>query len=53
VAYVRSQLERESQALDRAFSQQNTPEVMARRDQSLLVNTEGNPRKTIYNVLNW
>ncbi len=39
--------------MNRMFSQQNTAEVIARRDERLLVESEGNPRKTIYNVLNW
>jgi hypothetical protein len=53
VVYIRSQLRHESDTLNRMFSQQNTPEVRAKRDRSLLVETEGNPRKTVYNVLNW
>ncbi|KAL2133033.1 hypothetical protein VTI74DRAFT_3005 [Chaetomium olivicolor] len=53
VAYVRSQLRKESETMNRMFSQQNTPEVVARRNQRLLVETEGNPRKTPYNILNW
>ncbi|KAK4152279.1 hypothetical protein C8A00DRAFT_16383 [Chaetomidium leptoderma] len=53
VLYIRSQLRQESDTMDRMFSQQNTPEVRARRDQRLLVDTEGNPRKTMYNILNW
>jgi len=39
--------------MNRMFSQQNTADVRARRDERLLVKTEGNPRKTIYNILNW
>lgn len=35
------------------FAQQNIPNVVASRNRSLLVETEGDPRKTIYNVLNW
>lgn len=53
VAYVRTQLRKESDTMNRMFSQQNTADVRARRDQRLLVESEGNPRKTIYNVLNW
>ncbi|KAK3896967.1 hypothetical protein C8A05DRAFT_39481 [Staphylotrichum tortipilum] len=53
VAYVRTQLRKESETMNRMFSQQNTAEVRARRDARLLVNTEGNPRKTVYNILNW
>jgi hypothetical protein len=53
VAYVRAQLRKESDTMNRMFSQQNTADVRARRDERLLVKTEGNPRKTIYNILNW
>jgi hypothetical protein len=53
VAYVRSQLRRESEVMNGMFAQRDTPEARARRDQRLLVETEGNPRKTMYNVLNW
>ncbi|KAK3373002.1 hypothetical protein B0T24DRAFT_621958 [Lasiosphaeria ovina] len=51
--YVRSQLSAESETMNRMFAQQNTPQVMESRRKSLLVDTEGDPRKTIYNVLNW
>ena len=53
VAYVRSQLRTESETMNRMFAQQNTAEVRARRGQRHLVESEGDPRKTIYNVLNW
>ncbi len=39
--------------MNRMFAQQNTPEVIEARRQRLLVETEGDPKKSIYNVLNW
>lgn len=53
VAFVRSQLIKESETMNKMFSKQNTAEVVARRNQRLLVDTEGNPKKTPYNFLNW
>ncbi|KAK4234293.1 hypothetical protein C8A03DRAFT_18775, partial [Achaetomium macrosporum] len=53
VAFIRAQLRRESEAINRAFSRQNTPEALERRNRSLLVDTEGDPKKTLYNILNW
>lgn len=53
VAYVRSQLRKESDTMNRMFAQQNTAQVRAARNQRLLVDSEGDPRKTPYNVLNW
>jgi len=52
-SYIRSQLRYESTVMNARFAQQNTPNVVASRNRSLLVETEGDPRKTIYNVLNW
>ncbi|KAK3684127.1 hypothetical protein B0T22DRAFT_483909 [Podospora appendiculata] len=54
VLLIRSQLRHESKTLDRMFAQQNTPEVMESRRRTLLIDTEGDPRRTIYNALrNW
>ncbi|KAK3387967.1 hypothetical protein B0H63DRAFT_167594 [Podospora didyma] len=53
VAYIRSQLAKESATMNKMFAQQNTPQVIEARNRNLLVATEGDPRKTIYNVLNW
>ncbi|KAA8628683.1 hypothetical protein SMACR_12876 [Sordaria macrospora] len=53
VSYIRSQLRNESNTLNRVFAQQNTPGVMEKRKERYLIETEGDPRKTIYNVLNW
>jgi hypothetical protein len=43
----------ESDVMNRRFAQQNTPRVMESRRRTLLVDSEGDPRRTIYNVLNW
>ncbi|KAL2259923.1 hypothetical protein VTK26DRAFT_6237 [Humicola hyalothermophila] len=53
VAYVRTQLRKESDTMNRMFAQQNTPEVREARNKALLVETEGDPRKTFFNILNW
>ncbi|KAK0711715.1 hypothetical protein B0H67DRAFT_586149 [Lasiosphaeris hirsuta] len=53
ISYVRSQLVKESETMNRMFAQQNTPSVMEARNKRLLVETEGDPRRSIYNVLNW
>jgi hypothetical protein len=51
--YVRSQLRKESETINRLFAQQNTPEVEETRRQRLLVDTEGDPRRSLFNILNW
>ncbi|KAL2152224.1 hypothetical protein VTH82DRAFT_5408 [Thermothelomyces myriococcoides] len=51
--FVRTQLRKESDAINRAFSQQNTPETLARRYRNFHIDTEGDPRKTLFNILNW
>ncbi|ORY56640.1 uncharacterized protein BCR38DRAFT_450810 [Pseudomassariella vexata] len=51
VSYVRSQLRHESSSMDRIFAQQNTPEVEAARKRDLKVETMGDPRKTMLNLL--
>ncbi|XXG96679.1 hypothetical protein Hte_002969 [Hypoxylon texense] len=51
--YVRSQLKREAGAMDRIFSQQNTPEVEAARKAALQVETNGDPRNNLFNFLGW
>jgi len=53
VGYIGSQLRRESNVMDRMFEKQNTPEVIRRRNERLLVDTEGDPRKSLFNILNW
>lgn len=52
-SYIRSQLRQESITMDRMFAQQNTPRVLEARKKNFLVETEGEPRKTPYNFLNW
>ncbi|KAL2265094.1 hypothetical protein VTJ83DRAFT_6194 [Remersonia thermophila] len=47
VAYVRSQLRYESDAMNRMFAKPNS------QKQRALSDIEGVPRKTIYNILNW
>ncbi|KAK4448692.1 hypothetical protein QBC34DRAFT_406589 [Podospora aff. communis PSN243] len=53
VAYVRSQLIKESATMNRMFAQQNSPRVMEARRRNFLIDSEGDPRKTPYNFLNW
>jgi len=53
VAYVGRVLRQESQTMDRMFAQKNSPEVEARRKKQLLTDTEGDPRRTLFNVLGW
>jgi hypothetical protein len=53
VAYVRSQLIKESATMNRMFAQQNSPRVMDARRRNFLIDSEGDPRKTPYNFLNW
>ncbi|KAL1836221.1 hypothetical protein VTJ49DRAFT_5416 [Mycothermus thermophilus] len=47
VAYVRSQLRYESDAMNRMFAKPNS------QKQRALSDIEGVPRKTFYNILNW
>jgi len=51
--YVARTLHHESQTMDRMFAQKNTPEVEARRKQQLLTETEGDPRRSLFNILGW
>ncbi|KAK3321900.1 hypothetical protein B0H66DRAFT_638414 [Apodospora peruviana] len=53
VAYVRSQLKQESETMNRMFAQQNSPRVLEARKKNYLIETEGDPRKSVYNILNW
>jgi len=53
VSYVRSQLIQESNTMNRMFAQQNSARVMESRKRNFLIDTEGDPRKTPYNILNW
>ncbi|KAK5655216.1 hypothetical protein OQA88_6115 [Cercophora sp. LCS_1] len=52
-SYIRSQLIMESNIMNSRFAQQNSPRVMEARKKHYLIETEGDPRKTLYNVLNW
>ncbi|KAI2465915.1 hypothetical protein F4781DRAFT_434921 [Annulohypoxylon bovei var. microspora] len=52
-SYVRSQLTHESSAMDRIFSQQNTPEVEQARKRGLQVEANGDPRNNLLNFLGW
>ncbi|KAI1810046.1 hypothetical protein GGS20DRAFT_228861 [Poronia punctata] len=51
--YISRQLQRESGAFDHIFAQQNTPEVEAARRRHLQVETFGDPRNSLLNVLGW
>ncbi|KAK4159895.1 hypothetical protein QBC43DRAFT_326294 [Cladorrhinum sp. PSN259] len=53
ISYVRSQLRKESDTINRMFAQRDTPEAVQSQRRALLVDTEGDPRRSIYNVLNW
>jgi hypothetical protein len=53
LSYVANSLRKENAAMEKAFAPQNTPAHMAARDQRLLIATEGNPKKSLYNILNW
>ncbi|GAP86027.1 hypothetical protein SAMD00023353_0301470 [Rosellinia necatrix] len=51
--YVSRQLHQRSDGFDRIFSQQNTPEVEEARKKALLVETYGDPRNSLLNILGW
>ncbi|KAK5632959.1 hypothetical protein RRF57_008673 [Xylaria bambusicola] len=51
--YVSRQLHQRSVGFDDIFSQQNTPEVEEARKRGLLVDTYGDPRNSLLNVLGW
>ncbi|KAK4182516.1 hypothetical protein QBC35DRAFT_509847 [Podospora australis] len=53
VSYIVGQLHNESAIMDRRFAQQNTPAVEQSQRRALLIDTEGDPRRTPYNILNW
>ncbi|KAK4198674.1 hypothetical protein QBC40DRAFT_283330 [Triangularia verruculosa] len=53
ISYIKSQLSHESSTIDKMFAQKNTPAVEESRRRSLLIETEGDPRRTPYNILNW
>ncbi|KAK4180674.1 hypothetical protein QBC36DRAFT_229014 [Triangularia setosa] len=53
ISYIKSQLQHESSTIDKMFAQKNTPAVEESRRRSLLVDTEGDIRRTPYNILNW
>ncbi|KAI0101600.1 hypothetical protein GGR51DRAFT_322863 [Nemania sp. FL0031] len=51
--YVSRQLHQKSVSFDDIFAQQNTPEVEEARKKDLLVETYGDPRNSLLNVLGW
>ncbi|KAI0184619.1 hypothetical protein EV127DRAFT_515976 [Xylaria flabelliformis] len=51
--YVSRQLHGRSDSFDKIFAQQNTPEVEAARKRDLLVETYGDPRNSLLNILGW
>ncbi|KAI0443682.1 hypothetical protein F4803DRAFT_304156 [Xylaria telfairii] len=51
--YVSRQLHGRSDSFDKIFAQQNTPEVEAARKKDLLVETYGDPRNSLLNILGW
>ncbi|KAI0427399.1 hypothetical protein F5Y09DRAFT_33713 [Xylaria sp. FL1042] len=51
--YVQRQLHQRSDSFDHIFAQQNTPEVEEARKRDLLVETYGDPRNSLLNVLGW
>ncbi|KAI0468652.1 hypothetical protein F4859DRAFT_196547 [Xylaria cf. heliscus] len=51
--YVSRQLHGRSDSFDKIFAQQNTPEVEAARKRDLKVDTYGDPRNSLLNVLGW
>ncbi|KAB5522917.1 hypothetical protein GE09DRAFT_1230019 [Coniochaeta sp. 2T2.1] len=50
-AYVRSQLQQESRAMDRYFSQYKSPESEASR--ARVFEGQSDPRKSVFNILSW
>ncbi|KAL7627087.1 hypothetical protein AAE478_003863 [Parahypoxylon ruwenzoriense] len=50
-SYVRSQLSHEAGTMDRIFAQQNTPEVEEARRKALQVESNGDPRNNLLNLL--
>lgn len=53
VAFVRWQLQRESQAMDRMFAQYQNPQSEAARHKVFAESGFGDPRLSLYNVLSW
>ncbi|CAJ2513124.1 Uu.00g012430.m01.CDS01 [Anthostomella pinea] len=53
ISYVTYTLNKDSSEMDRIFAQQNTPEVEAARKRDLLVDTYGDPRNSLMNILGW
>ncbi|KAI1368573.1 hypothetical protein F5Y08DRAFT_335465 [Xylaria arbuscula] len=51
--YVSKQLHQRSTSFDDIFAQQNTPEVEEARKKDLLVETYGDPRNSLLNILGW
>ncbi|KAI2638060.1 hypothetical protein GGS21DRAFT_452973 [Xylaria nigripes] len=51
--YIRRQLLSESGTFDQIYSQKNTPEVEESRKKAFLVDTHGDPRNSMLNVLGW
>ncbi|KAI1751003.1 hypothetical protein F4782DRAFT_532035 [Xylaria castorea] len=51
--YVSRQLHGGSDSFDKIFAQKNTPEAEAARKRDLQVETYGDPRNSLLNVLGW
>ncbi|KAI0818126.1 hypothetical protein GGR55DRAFT_623704 [Xylaria sp. FL0064] len=51
--YVKRQLHQRSDSFDHIFAQQNTPEVEEARKRGLQIETYGDPRNSLLNVLGW
>lgn len=39
--------------MNRMFAQQNTPRLEEARRRNLLTETEGDPRRSLFNILSW
>ncbi|KAI0011852.1 hypothetical protein F4779DRAFT_571520 [Xylariaceae sp. FL0662B] len=52
-AYVHSQLNRESNVMDKIYAKQNTPEAEEVRRKGFLVDTNPDPRGSLFNFLGW
>lgn len=51
--YVSKQLHGGSDSFDHIYAQQNTPEVEQARKRDLMVETYGDPRNSLLNILGW
>lgn len=52
-AFVRWQLQRESQTMDRMFAQYHSPQSEASRQKVFADSGFGDPRLSLFNVLSW